>query len=212
MILSSHHRNPIWMRMDDVEIRRMQPGEALQVAYVNSIAFQSNPMFETIYQSNYEELRKIIEKDFIEMYVDWPHETFVAVSKGRVIGSIRSYPCTGDYHSGDSYSEGEYEYIISHKIEDLSIQQRWKWCNKTCESHDIDISHSHLGPIVVQPELQGKGVGTTLMEDYFSRLEGRVSFLETFQESNARFYEKCGYKVVATDYVLGLKGYWLIRE
>ena len=200
------------MRMDDVEIRRMQSDEAKQVAYVNSIAFQSNPMFETIYQSISEELGKIIEKDFIEMYVDWPQETFVAVHEGRVIGSLRSTPCTGNYHSGDSYSEGEYEYIINHKIEELSIEQRWKWCNMTCGSHDIDIPHSHVGPGAVLPIFQGIGVGSMLMEDYFSRLGGVVSFLETFQESNARFYENRGYRVVADDFVLGLKGYWMIRD
>ena len=82
----------------------------------------------------------------------------------------------------------------------------------TCESHDIDVPHSHVGPIVVLPEFQGKGVGSKLMEDYFTRLNGGVSFLETFTESNVRFYGSHGYLLVATDFILGIKGYWLIRD
>lgn len=197
--------------MDAIEIRRMQSGEAEEVGYVNSLAFESNPMFKTLYQSNGEELRKILERDFVEMFADWPQETFVAVHDGRVIGCIRSHHCTGDRYSWVSCTEEEYEYIINQKIK-LSVEQRWKWLEKTCEGYDPIIPHSHVGPIAVLPELQGKGVGSRLMMDYFSRLNGGVSFLETFQESNARFYEKCGYRVTATNYILGLKGYWLIRD
>jgi GNAT superfamily N-acetyltransferase len=202
----------MWFRMGAVEIRRMQTGDSTQLAYLTSLAFQNHPMFEAIFQSNGEELRKIIEQDFLDMYENWPHETFVAINNGKIIGGIRSGSCTGNWHSGFSYSEGEYEYIISHKIEELTTLQREKWLEITCESHDIGIPHSHVGPIVVLPEFQGKGVGSKLMEDYFARLNGCVSFLETFSESNVRFYGNHGYRLVATDFILGIKGYWLIRD
>jgi hypothetical protein len=51
-----------------------------------------------------------------------------------------------------------------------------------------------------------------LIEDYFSRLEGVPSYLETFTSLNAHFYVKRGYRLVASDTVLGMKGYWLLRE
>ena len=202
----------MWLRMDAVEIRRMQTGEPNQLAYLTSLAFQNHPMYEAIFQLSGEELRKIIEQDYLDMYANWPHETFVAINNGRIIGGIRSGSCTGNWHSGVSYSEGEYEYIINHKIEELTTLQREKWLESTCESHDIDIPHSHVGPIVVLPEFQGKGVGSLLLEDYFSRLDGGISFLETFTESNVRFYRNRGYRVIATDFVLGIKGYWMIRD
>jgi GNAT superfamily N-acetyltransferase len=193
--------------MDNVEIRRMRSGEALQVAYVKSVAFQSNSMFKVIYQSYGEELRKILER----MYSGSPHEPFVAVHKGKVIGSIKSHSCTGERYSGHSCSEEEYDYIVNQKIEELSIEQRWKCVKKACESHDLDISHSHVGAVAVLPEFQGKGVGSMLLEDYFSRMDGGVSFLETFTEFNARFYGNRGYRLVAADFVLGVKGYWMKR-
>ena len=94
----------------------------------------------------------------------------------------------------------------------MSIGQRWKWVKKACESHDLDTSHSHVGSIAVLSMFQGKGVGSMLLEDYFSRLDGGVSFLETFTESNSHFYENRGYRLVAADFVLGVKGYWMKRD
>lgn len=196
--------------MDDIKIRRMLPSEAEKIAEVDSYAYQNDPITVAIYQSNSEETRKDRMKNLIGMYSNNPQETFVALHNGIIIGFIRSFPCTGLFKDL-SYSEGEYEYITSHKIEDLSFEQRRKWWLMTMKSHDLDIPHSHVGPFAVLPEFQGKGVGSKLMEDYFSRLEG-VSYLETFTATNARFYEKRGYKLIETDEVLGMKGYWLRRD
>ena len=51
-----------------------------------------------------------------------------------------------------------------------------------------------------------------MMEDYFSRLDGVPSFLETFSPGTAIFYEDRGYEVVATEDLLGVTGYWMLRE
>ena len=196
--------------MDDIKIRRMLPSEAEKVAEVDSYAYQNDPMTVAIHQSSSEETRKKRENSLIRMYSNNPRETFVAVYEGKIIGFIRSFPCIGLFKDL-FYLEGEYEYIMSHKIEDLSFEQRRKWWLMTMKSHDLDVPHSHVGPFAVLPEFQGKGVGSKLMEDYFSRLEG-VSYLETFTATNARFYEKRGYKLIETDEVPSMKGYWLRRD
>jgi ribosomal protein S18 acetylase RimI-like enzyme len=190
----------------------MQPYEAVYLEYVASAAFQYNPMLETIYQTTGNELFKILLNDvFGEMFTQAPRDTFLAELNGRFIGFIRSGWCTGNWHSWHSCSNEEYDDIVKQQIMDLSIEQRWKWVERICEVHDLDVSHSHVGPVAVLPMFQGKGVGTKLLMDYFSRLGDGVSFLETFQEVNARFYMRLGYRFVATDSVLGQKGYWLKR-
>jgi GNAT superfamily N-acetyltransferase len=145
------------------------------------------------------------------MYTNNPQDTFVAVHEGKIIGFIRSFPCTGLFKDL-SYSEGEHEYIKSHEIEELTMEQRRKWWLMTMKKHDLDTPHNHVGPFGVLPEFQGRGVGSKLIEDYFSRLEGVPSYLETFMATNARFYKKRGYELIVTDDVLGMKGYWLLRE
>ena len=197
--------------MIDIEIRRMLSSEAETVAEVDSYAYQNDPIVVAINQSNSEETRKERMNSLVRMYTNNPRETFVAIHEGRIIGYIRSFPCTGLFE-GLSYSEGEYEYITSHEIEELSVEQRRKWWLMTMKRHDLDTPHSHVGPFGVLPEFQGRGVGSRLMEDYFSRLKGVPSYLETFTATNARFYEKRGYELILTDEVLGVKGYWLLRD
>jgi predicted N-acetyltransferase YhbS len=79
------------------------------------------------------------------------------------------------------------------------------------KNHDLTIPHSHVGPFAVLSEFQGKGVGSKLIEDYFSRLQG-TSYLETYTAENAKFYEKRGYKLIEVDELLGMKGYWMRRD
>jgi len=82
--------------MDDIEIRRMLPSESEIVAEVDSYAYQNDPVTVAIYQSNGgEEARKKREESLIDVYSNRPHETFGAVHEGRIIGFIRSQPCSG---------------------------------------------------------------------------------------------------------------------
>lgn len=80
------------------------------------------------------------------------------------------------------------------------------------KKHDLQTPHSHVGPFGVLPEYQGKGIGSMLMEDYFYRLDGVPSYLETFTSPNAHFYVKRGYKFIVSDKVLGMTGSWLLRK
>ena len=197
--------------MVDIEIRKMLHSEAELVAKINSITYQNDPLTVALLQSNSEKTRQTQEQNLLQMYTNNPQETFVAIHDGRIIGFIRSFPCSGLFKNL-SYSEGEYEEVIKNNIWELSVEQRRKWWFMTMMKHDLDTTHSHVGPFGVLPEFQGKGVGSLLMEDYFSRLDGFPSFLETFTSSNAHFYVKRGYKLVVSDDVLGMKGYWLLRE
>jgi len=195
----------------DVEIRRMKPSEAESIAKVDSYAYQNDPLTVALLQSNSEKARQSREQRLIQMYTNNPQETFVAVHEDRIIGFIRSFPCTGLFKDL-SYGEGEYDQITRKQVWELPADLRRKWWLLTMKKHDLQTPHSHVGPFAVLPEYQGKGVGSLLMEDYFSRLNGEPSYLETFTSPNAHFYLKRGYKFIITDTVLGMTGYWLLRE
>lgn len=74
--------------------------------------------------------------------------------------------------------------------------------------------HSHLGPVAVDPDLQGRGIGSMLLTDYCQRLDQTrmLSYLETDKPENVRLYERFGYKVTAETIVLGVTSWFMTRE
>ena len=74
--------------------------------------------------------------------------------------------------------------------------------------------HWHFGPVAVDASLQGRGIGSTMLSDFCSRMDSRkaVSYLETDKSVNVRFYEKFGFKVLAQAEVLGLPNWFMSRE
>lgn len=74
--------------------------------------------------------------------------------------------------------------------------------------------HSHLGPVAVDPDLQGRGIGSTLLADYCLHLDQTktLSYLETDKPENVRLYERFGYEVTAEAIVLGVTSWFMIRE
>ncbi len=74
--------------------------------------------------------------------------------------------------------------------------------------------HSHLGPVAVDPDLQGRGIGSRLLTDDCRRLDqtGMLSYLETDKPENVRLYERFGYEVTAEAMVLGVNSWFMTRE
>jgi ribosomal protein S18 acetylase RimI-like enzyme len=199
----------------EIEIRRMQPLDVGVVAELDSYAYLNNPGAIFLYGGNGETERKLQEKSRIKLYTNNPQETFVAVHEGKIVGVIRSVPCSGeDFLPNFSLSKEEYTRIASLKVEYLSFEERYKWWMMTWKKHDPATPHSHVGPVAISPEFQGQGIGSQLMRDYHARLDriGTPSYLETTKPMNVRFYEKNGYEIIETEYALGFEHYFMWRD
>ena len=74
--------------------------------------------------------------------------------------------------------------------------------------------HSHLGPIGVDPEAQGRGIGHKLMDKYCSELDGRgmLGYLETDRPGNVDFYKRYGFELTITTPVLGVPNFFMRRK
>jgi ribosomal protein S18 acetylase RimI-like enzyme len=73
--------------------------------------------------------------------------------------------------------------------------------------------HWHLGPLVVDAHLQGKGVGGRLMQVFCAQVDAArdTAYLETDKEINVRFYERFGFGVIGEAKVLGMSTYFMQR-
>jgi ribosomal protein S18 acetylase RimI-like enzyme len=80
--------------------------------------------------------------------------------------------------------------------------------------HDPHDAHSHLGPIGVAPEAQGRHIGRQLMDHYCRQLDqGRhAGYLETDRPENVGFYARFGFEVVAEIPVLGVPNFLMKRQ
>ena len=74
--------------------------------------------------------------------------------------------------------------------------------------------HLHLGPIGVDPEVQGRQIGRRLMEQYCQAQDqaGVAGYLETDRLENVEFYRRFEFEVTATRPVLDVPNYFMCRR
>jgi GNAT superfamily N-acetyltransferase len=87
-----------------------------------------------------------------------------------------------------------------------------RWLS-TWAKHDPDSEHSHFGPLAVDLDVQGRGVGTLLLAAYCRQLDdtGQVAYLETDKAENVRLYERFGFVVTGEALVIGVPNWFMTR-
>jgi GNAT superfamily N-acetyltransferase len=80
--------------------------------------------------------------------------------------------------------------------------------------HDPGRPHSHLGPVAVDLEYQGRGIGTRLLAAYVAMLDdtGTIGYLKTDKQANVGFYKRSGFTVAAKANVIGVTNWFMMRE
>jgi len=63
---------------------------------------------------------------------------------------------------------------------------------------DLATPHWHVGPLAVDADLQGQGIGSDLMRVFCARMDaaGADAYLETDKAVNVRFYHTFGFEVI----------------
>jgi GNAT superfamily N-acetyltransferase len=73
--------------------------------------------------------------------------------------------------------------------------------------------HWHLGPVAVEPSLQGRGIGTAMLNAFCAVVDstGAHAYLETDKHENVRLYQRFGFSVVESVEVLGVLNWFMFR-
>ncbi len=139
-----------------------------------------------------------------------PDETFVATSDGQVLGVVRFSRYPNCLPSGRQMISLVPKMLFSLGLS--TTRRVSKWLSAWEEVHPHE-AHYHLGPIAVLPELQGKGIGTKLMEYYCAAMDrdGEAGYLETDRPENVTFYSKFGFQVIQELPVLGVPNWFMER-
>lgn len=93
-----------------------------------------------------------------------------------------------------------------------TLLQILRWVGEW-ERRDPAVPHWHLGPVAVDPDVQGRGIGSRLLAAFCGRMDKchGLSYLETDKPENVRFYEKFGFTVVAQARVLEVPNWFMSR-
>lgn len=81
-------------------------------------------------------------------------------------------------------------------------------------AHDPRRPHWHIGPVGVQPDAQGRGVGTALLTSFLATADeqGVPAFLETDVDRNVTLYQRHGFRVVERETILGVETSFMWRD
>jgi len=79
---------------------------------------------------------------------------------------------------------------------------------------DLEERHWHLGPVAVEPVLQGAGVGSLMLRAFGDQMdgEGEVAWLETDKPENVVFYRRAGWEVTEEVTEHGLTTWFMRRD
>jgi ribosomal protein S18 acetylase RimI-like enzyme len=80
-------------------------------------------------------------------------------------------------------------------------------------AHHCRERHWHVGPVGVEPGLQGRGIGRAIMTQLCEAMDarGEIAFLETETPDNVVFYRRLGFEVVSEAELTGLH-LWFMRR
>lgn len=84
----------------------------------------------------------------------------------------------------------------------------------TLHAHHSPERHWHVGPVGVEPGLQGRGIGAAVMGRCCEAMDdaGELAFLETEKPENVVFYRRLGFEVVSETELPGLHIWFMRRE
>jgi GNAT superfamily N-acetyltransferase len=184
---------PIVRADGDLEIRDLAPDELAAAGGVAGRALADNPTFR--WASGDPALPRIAAA--LDVFVPFVEAMTVAqlgALVGRhVVGVCAAAPpgtCVGSTAPPEWRDPPAEIGPPGHESRALAIWSLFA-------SHDLDERHWHVGPVSVEPGLQGAGIGGALLGAFGERMDeaGEVAWLETDKPENVVFYRRHGFEV-----------------
>lgn len=199
-------------QLDDIEIRRMAPTDMVAVCEVIGLAFADNPSTLANVHGDRARARRVMQ-DAVRVAKfgrAWSH-ALVAVQGGdRVVGALNAAEWP---HCQLRMAEKIKTAPAMVRIMKTALPRAFTMMSKR-EARDPREPHWHIGPIGVQPELQGHGVGKALLETFLATVDekGSPAFLETDVDRNVELYESFGFTVLSREDIVGVDTRFMWRD
>jgi predicted N-acetyltransferase YhbS len=197
--------------MKNVIVERLQPCDTSTTATVLSHAFVTEPNVVAVWRRQDESSRRDIETVFRIAKLERPFAiAFVARREGRIVGALNM---TEWPHCQPNFL-GRLRLLPLMIRRPLGLVSRSFELQSAFGRHDPQKQHWHLGPVGVLPQLQGRGIGSQMMEKCCEMIDGKkdAAYLETDRPQNVPFYERFGFVVIAEEQILGVRNWFMWRS
>jgi GNAT superfamily N-acetyltransferase len=193
----------------EVEVRVLRDDERAAAGAVAARALASSPIARWIYGD--EPVGRIgASLDTYVGYVQSHPDPIGALIGPHVVGVCASAPpgtCVG------TVAPEEWR-TTSPPVGPPGDRSRQLYAWSLMYRHDLAERHWHLGPVGVEPGLQGAGIGARMLEMFDAQMDdaGEVAWLETDKPENVVFYRRAGWEVANELTEHGLTIWWMRRD
>jgi ribosomal protein S18 acetylase RimI-like enzyme len=197
--------------MDAIEIRSMSAGDLEAACKVIGLAFADNPNTLAVASGDRRKARRMIEAGarVAKLGRECSH-VLVASSAERIVGALNAAEWPDcQMRTGEKLKTAPTMlWVLGSALpRQLKLLSIWG-------KHDPQRSHWHIGPIGVDPERQGRGIGKALLGAFLKMVDeqGAHAYLEADVDANVRLYEMFGFKVIAQADFEGVNNRFMWRE
>ena len=194
----------------DIEIRDARPDELSIVAAVLSRSMRDNPLHLSVFGPESIERERMLE-NFFRILLSWmPHSPWVGIQHETIVAVC------GMGEPGRCRPTFWQRLRIAMRLADAcgvlstsrALCRFWQWVLR-----DPNEAHWHLGPVGVDPHVQGLGIGSLLLGEWCRFLDAQraAGYLETDKGANVGFYRKFGFETISEAEVLGTPNWFMWR-
>jgi ribosomal protein S18 acetylase RimI-like enzyme len=193
-------------------VRELRSDELGTAAAVLSRGMRDNPLHRQVFGADPERREAALRQLFTVLLMQYQ-------AKGIVLGAFSPATLVGVcamVHPGRCQPSLREKLALLGAVargnRPATIVAALRWTSGWARQ-DPSASHWHLGPVGVERERQGQGIGTALLAAFGERMDANraVAYLETDKQINVPFYERFGFKVRAEATVLGVPNWFMLR-
>ena len=197
--------------MEPVEVRELGPGQLVAAASVVGRGMRDNPLHVRAFGHRDERRERALSRFFFPVLSQY-------LPKGTILGAFRAGRLVGVC---GMLSPGHCQPTFIEKIRLLPAVMRsaprslvpvLRWTGEW-RRRDLRRPHCHLGPIAVERDLQGGGIGTAMLTECCRRIDalGATAYLETDKAKNVTFYEHFDFETRGQTSVIGVPNWFMVR-
>jgi ribosomal protein S18 acetylase RimI-like enzyme len=196
--------------MDGIEIRRMLARDVQVACKVIGFAFADNPNTLAVVGGDRAKAQRMMQTGarVAKLGRKCSHAV-VAEEAGRIVGILNAAQWP---HCQMGMGEKLRTAPAMIRVMGTALPRAFKMMTVWAKN-DPRKRHWHIGPIGVDPELQGRGIGKAMLASFLHMVDkqGLPAYLETDVDRNVQLYEKFGFKVIAQEELLGVNNRFMWR-